>query len=37
MPHSPRRHQGELWLLNAGTGEFGHVDLAAGRFMPAAH
>ena len=34
MPHSPRWHQGRLWLLNSGTGEFGHVDLAAGRFVP---
>jgi uncharacterized protein (TIGR03032 family) len=36
MPHSPRWHQGKLWLLNAGTGEFGHVDFAAGRFVPVA-
>ncbi len=34
MPHSPRWHDGKLWLLNAGTGEFGHVDLEAGRFEP---
>lgn len=34
MPHSPRWHDGKLWLLNSGTGEFGHVDLAAGRFEP---
>ena len=34
MPHSPRWHQGRLWLLNSGTGEFGYVDLAAGRFVP---
>ncbi|HRF73419.1 MAG TPA: TIGR03032 family protein [Accumulibacter sp.] len=34
MPHSPRWHQGKLWLLNSGTGEFGHVDLASGRFVP---
>lgn len=32
MPHSPRWHDGRLWLLQSGTGEFGHVDLAAGRF-----
>ena len=25
MPHSPRLHNGELWLLNAGTGELGVV------------
>ncbi len=36
MPHSPRLHQGKLWLLNSGTGEFGHVDLASGRFEPVA-
>lgn len=34
MPHSPRLHQGRTWLLNSGTGEFGMVDLAAGRFVP---
>jgi uncharacterized protein (TIGR03032 family) len=34
MPHSPRWHRGKLWLLNSGTGEFGHVDLATGRFIP---
>lgn len=34
MPHSPRWHQDRLWVLNSGTGEFGHVDLAAGRFVP---
>jgi uncharacterized protein (TIGR03032 family) len=36
MPHSPRLHGGRLWLINSGTGEFGHVDLAAGRFEPLA-
>ncbi len=25
MPHSPRLHQDELWILNAGTGELGVV------------
>ena len=34
MPHSPRWHQGKLWLLNSGTGEFGHVELGTGRFVP---
>jgi uncharacterized protein (TIGR03032 family) len=24
MPHSPRLHDGKLWVLNSGTGEFGH-------------
>lgn len=32
MPHSPRWHGGRLWVLNAGTGELGHVD--SGRFVP---
>lgn len=32
MPHSPRWHQGRLWLLNSGRGEFGFVDLGSGRF-----
>jgi uncharacterized protein (TIGR03032 family) len=36
MPHSPRFHEGRLWLLNSGTGEFGHVDLASGKFEPVA-
>ena len=26
MPHSPRWHEGVLYVLNAGTGEFGFVD-----------
>lgn len=37
MPHSPRLHNGELWVLNAGTGELGVVEDAAsgkGRFIP---
>lgn len=34
MPHSPRWHRDRLWLLRSGTGEFGHVDLATGRFEP---
>jgi uncharacterized protein (TIGR03032 family) len=32
MPHSPRWHAGKLWLLDSGTGHFGHVDLQTGRF-----
>ena len=32
MPHSPRLHNGKLWLLNSGTGEFGWIDPQAGRF-----
>ena len=27
MPHSPRLHDGKLWILNSGTGEFGTVDI----------
>lgn len=34
MPHSPRLHNGRLWLLNSGTGEFGSIDLATGKFEP---
>ena len=34
MPHSPRVYQGRLWLLNSGTGFFGHVDLASRAFRP---
>ena len=31
MPHSPRVHNGELWLLNSGTGDLGVV--RDGRFV----
>jgi len=40
MPHSPRMYKGELWILNAGTGELGVVTLPKdgqeekGRFEP---
>ena len=34
MPHSPRVYRGKLWLLNAGTGYFGSIDLARGKFEP---
>lgn len=34
MPHAPRWYQGRLWLCNSGTGEFGTIDLANGRFEP---
>lgn len=36
MPHSPRVHDGRLYVLNAGTGDLGLVDTAAGRFHPLA-
>lgn len=36
MPHSPRVHKGKLWLLNAGTGEFGFVDHIKKCFNPVA-
>jgi uncharacterized protein (TIGR03032 family) len=35
MPHSPRLHDGRLWLLNSGAGEIGSVD-DEGRFVPLA-
>jgi uncharacterized protein (TIGR03032 family) len=37
MPHSPRWHNGRLWLLESGTGSLGHVDLATGRYEPIVH
>lgn len=41
MPHSPRLHDGKLWLLNSGTGEFGYVQIpkgkkGLGKFVPLA-
>lgn len=32
MPHSPRWHDGQLWVLESGTGHLGTVDLETGRF-----
>ncbi len=32
MPHSPRFHQGRLWLVDSGNGYFGYVDAPSGRF-----
>jgi uncharacterized protein (TIGR03032 family) len=32
MPHSPRWHNGRLWLLESGTGFFGYVD-ESGQFQ----
>ena len=34
MPHSPRLYRDTLWMLQAGTGEFGRIDLVSGRFEP---
>ena len=31
MPHSPRWHDGRLWLLNSGTGELWQVDARTGQ------
>lgn len=36
MPHSPRWHAGRLWVLNSGSGEFGHIEQGSGRFVPVA-
>lgn len=32
MPHSPRSYAGKLWVLESGTGTFGLVDPATGRY-----
>ena len=32
MPHSPRLYRNRLWVLDSGTGYFGFVDRATGRF-----
>jgi uncharacterized protein (TIGR03032 family) len=34
MPHSPRWHEGRLWLLNSGTGELCQVDRQSRRCIP---
>lgn len=34
MPHSPRLHDGTLYVLQSGLGEFGRIDRATGRFEP---
>lgn len=33
MPHSPRIYQNKLWVLNSGTGYFGYIDSASGKFI----
>jgi uncharacterized protein (TIGR03032 family) len=32
MPHSPRLHQGRLYLLDSGSGRFGWIEPRSGRF-----
>lgn len=34
MPHSPRWHEGRLWLINSGEAQLGYVDFATRRFVP---
>jgi len=34
MPHSPRVHNGQLYCLQSGTGEFGRIDRSTGDFTP---
>lgn len=34
MPHSPRWHDGQLWVLESGTGSLGVVDLDRGKYEP---
>jgi uncharacterized protein (TIGR03032 family) len=34
MPHSPRLHEGRLWLLDSGRGRLGFLDEKSGRFEP---
>ncbi len=34
MPHSPRWHDGKLWVLNSGTGHLGTVDPDSGDYTP---
>jgi uncharacterized protein (TIGR03032 family) len=34
MPHSPRVHNGRLWVINSGTGFLGTVDAQAHKFEP---
>ena len=36
MPHSPRVHKGELWVLNSGRGEVGKIDRKTGQFQSVA-
>ncbi len=34
MPHSPRIHRGQLWVLNSGRGFLGRIDRERGTFEP---
>jgi len=36
MPHSPRFHDGKLYVLNSGAGHFGRIDLQRKAFEPIA-
>ncbi|WP_240330801.1 TIGR03032 family protein [Sphingorhabdus sp. Alg239-R122] len=36
MPHSPRVHDGQLWVLNSGSGEMGTINMGSGAFGPVA-
>ncbi len=36
MPHSPRWHEGKLWLINSGEAQLGYVDFASRSFVPVA-
>ena len=33
MPHSPRRYAGRLWVLESGSGGFGWIDPATGKYQ----
>jgi len=33
MPHAPRWRDGQVWFLNAGSGELGYIDPQDGRFV----
>lgn len=36
MPHSPRWHENQLWILESGSGSLGTVDLSSGTYSPIA-
>jgi uncharacterized protein (TIGR03032 family) len=36
MPHSPRWHQGRLWVLESGAGSIGFIEPESGRYEPIA-